>query len=51
MVKAGGKVDPYPFYRDYYRSDDKDRSDPERLRRILRDLNRIGKPCEAARCR
>ncbi len=45
-MKPGGKVDPYTFYRDYYRSDDKDRSDPERLRRTVRDLNRIGRPRE-----
>jgi hypothetical protein len=46
LVKTTGKVDPYVFYRSYYRSDDKDRTDPERLRRTLRDLNRIGKPRE-----
>jgi hypothetical protein len=46
LVKTTGKVDPYVFYRGYYRSDDKDRTDPERLRRTLRDLNRIGKPRE-----
>jgi hypothetical protein len=46
LVKTTGKVDPYVFYRAYYRSDDKDRTDPERLRRTLRDLNRIGKPRE-----
>ena len=43
-MKASGKVDPYVFYRSYYRSDDKDRTDPDRLRRTVRDLNRIGKP-------
>jgi hypothetical protein len=46
LVKTTGKVDPYVFYRSYYRSDDRDRTDPERLRRTLRDLNRIGKPRE-----
>ena len=45
-MKTGGKVDPYKFYRDYYRSDDKDRTDPERLRKTVRDLNRVGKPRE-----
>ena len=43
LVKTGGKVDPYKFYQDYYRSDEKDRTDPERLRRSVRDLNRLGK--------
>ncbi len=37
------KVDPYKFYADYYRSDDKDRTDPDALRRTVRDLNRIGR--------
>jgi hypothetical protein len=46
LVKTSGKVDPYVFYRGYYRSDDKDRTDPERLRRTLRDLNRVGKSRE-----
>jgi hypothetical protein len=45
-VKTSGKVDPYKFYRDYYRTDDKDRSDPEKLRQALRDLNRVGRPRE-----
>jgi hypothetical protein len=45
-IKASGKVDPYTFYRDYYRSDDKDRCDPERLRRTARDLNQAGRPRE-----
>ncbi len=46
VVKPSGKVDPYKFYRDYYRTDDKDRTDPERLRRTVRDLNRVGRPRE-----
>jgi hypothetical protein len=46
LVKTSGKVDPYVFYRGYYRSDDKDRTDPERLRRTVRDLNRVGKSRE-----
>ena len=45
-MKTSGKVDPYTFYRGYYRSDDKDRTDPEKLRRTVRDLNRVGKPRE-----
>ena len=45
-MKTSGKVDPYQFYRDYYRSDDKDRTDPERLRKSVRDLNRAGRPRE-----
>ena len=46
LVKAGGKVDPYKFYRDYYRTDDKERTDPERLRQTVRDLNRVNRPRE-----
>jgi hypothetical protein len=42
-VRPGAKVDPFTFYLDFYRSDDKDRTDPERLRTTVRDLNRIGK--------
>ena len=45
-MKTSGKVDPYTFYRGYYRSDDKDRTDPEKLRRTARDLNRVGKSRE-----
>ncbi len=33
--------DPYAFYLAYYRSKDKDRTDPEKLRRIVADLNRL----------
>jgi hypothetical protein len=43
IVKPGAKVDAYTFYLDYYRSDDKDRTDPDKLRKIVRDLNRIGR--------
>jgi hypothetical protein len=46
QVKTGGKVDPYKFYRDYYRTDDKERTDPERLRQTVRDLNRVNRPRE-----
>jgi len=46
LVKAGGKVDPYKFYGDYYRSDEKDRTDPERFRQTVRDLNRVNRPRE-----
>jgi hypothetical protein len=35
-------LDPYTFYRKYYRSDGKDRTDPDKLRRTVRDLNRLG---------
>ena len=45
-MKTSGKVDPYRFYRDYYRSEDKDRTDSERLRKTVRDLNRAGRPRE-----
>jgi hypothetical protein len=43
VAKPGGKTDPYAFYMEYYRTDDKDRTDPEKLRRIVRDLNHLGK--------
>jgi hypothetical protein len=45
-VRPGAKVDPFTYFSDYYRSNDKDRSDPEKLRKIVRDLNRIGRPRE-----
>jgi hypothetical protein len=41
IVKPGAKVDAYTFYQDYYRTDDKDRTDPDKLRNIARDLNRL----------
>jgi hypothetical protein len=40
------KVDPYKFNLEYYRSDDKDRTDPDALRRTVRDLNRLGRTKE-----
>jgi hypothetical protein len=43
IARPGAKVDPYAYFLDYYRSDDKDRTDPERLRKIVRDLNRVGR--------
>jgi hypothetical protein len=46
MSNHSAKLDAYKFYLDYYRSDDKDRTDPEALRKTLRDLNRIGRTRE-----
>ena len=46
MVKPSGKTDPYAFYLSYYRSQDKDRTDPEKLRKTVRDLNQLRKPRE-----
>jgi hypothetical protein len=43
IVKPGAKVDAYTFYQDYYRTDDKERTDPDKLRGIVRDLNRLGR--------
>jgi len=47
VVKPSGKADPYAFYLSYYRSQDKDRTDPEILRKTVRDLNALGKIREA----
>jgi hypothetical protein len=46
MAQPGAKVDPFTFFVDYYRSQDRDRTDPEKLRKIVRDLNRIGRTRE-----
>ncbi len=43
VVKPGGKTDPYAFYESYYRSKDKERTDPEKLRKLVMDLNRLGR--------
>jgi hypothetical protein len=36
-------MDSYKFYDDYYRTDDKDRTDPDRLRGLVQDLNQLGR--------
>jgi len=46
VVKPAGKTDPYAFYLSYYRSNDEDRSDPEKLRKTVGDLNALGKTRE-----
>jgi hypothetical protein len=43
VVRPGAKIDPYKFYEDYYRTDDKDRTDPDRLRALVQDLNQLGR--------
>jgi len=43
VVKPAGKADPYAFYLSYYRSQEEDRIDPEKLRKLVRDLNALGK--------
>ena len=43
VVRPGAKMDPYKFYDDFYRSDDKDRTDPDRLRALVQDLNQLGR--------
>jgi hypothetical protein len=46
VVKPSGKTDPYTFYQSYYRSNDPSRSNPETLRKTVRDLNALGKTRE-----
>src|SRR5262249_39207091 len=46
VAKPTGKTDPYAFYQSYYHSNDRDRSDPEKLRKTVRDLNSLGKTRE-----
>jgi hypothetical protein len=43
MARPGGRIDSYKFYDDYYRTDDKDRTDPDRLRALVQDLNQLGR--------
>jgi hypothetical protein len=38
-----GKTDPYSFYLTYYQSKDTERTDPNKLRRLVADLNRARK--------
>jgi len=46
LANHSAKLDPYKFYLEYYRSDDKDRTDPDAMRRTVRDLNRLGRTRE-----
>ncbi|MFI5455584.1 MAG: hypothetical protein ACHRXM_09045 [Isosphaerales bacterium] len=46
MVKPSGKTDPYAFYMNYYRSQDPDRTDPEKLRTMVLRLNQLRKTRE-----
>jgi hypothetical protein len=46
VVRPSGKADPYPFYLEYYKSHDETRTDPDKLRLTVRDLNLLGKPTE-----
>jgi len=46
IAKPSGKTDPDAFYMSYFRSQDKDRTDPEKLRILVRDLNQLGKTRE-----
>jgi tetratricopeptide (TPR) repeat protein len=43
VARPGSKVDAYKFYEDYYRTDDKDRTDPDKLRALVQDLNQLGR--------
>jgi len=46
VVKPSGKIDPYAFYLSYYRSQDPDRTDPEKLRVTVLRLNQLRKTRE-----
>jgi hypothetical protein len=46
VVRPAPNLDPFEFYKSYYRSRDKDRIDPEKLRKMLASLNRLRKPRE-----
>jgi len=46
VVKPSGKADPYAFYLSYYRSQDEDRTDPEKLRQTVLRLNQLRKTRE-----
>jgi hypothetical protein len=46
VVRPAANVDPFKFYTSYYQSRDKDRIDPEKLRKTLASLNRLRKPRE-----
>jgi hypothetical protein len=46
VARPSGKADPYKFYLSYYKSQDKARTDPEKLRITVRDLNMLRKTTE-----
>ncbi len=46
VPRPAPNVDPKDFYLSYYKSRDKDRIDPEKLRQTLASLNRLRKPRE-----
>jgi hypothetical protein len=47
VPKPSGKTDPFSFYLSYYRSRDRDRTDPEKLRTTVLRLNQLRKTVEA----
>ncbi len=42
LPRPSGKTDPYQFYLEYYRGNDRNRIDPEKLRQLVQDLNALG---------
>ena len=46
IPRPAANVDPRAFYESYFHSRDKDRIDPDKLRRTLASLNRLRKPRE-----
>jgi hypothetical protein len=41
VVMPSGKADPYKFYQEYYKSNDKSRTDPDILRHTVLELNSL----------
>ncbi len=46
VPRPAANVDPFKFYDSYYHSRDKDRIDPDKLRKTLSGLNRLRRPRE-----
>ncbi len=46
VPRPAANVDPFRFYDSYYHSRDKDRIDPDKLRKTLAGLNRLRRPRE-----
>jgi hypothetical protein len=42
VPQPSGKTDPYQFYFEHYKSRDRNRIDPEKLRQLVQDLNALG---------
>jgi hypothetical protein len=42
VARPSGRTDPYQFYLEYYRGNDRNRIDPEKLRQLVQDLNALG---------